>query len=267
MIGSIVKFFRINSILFKNAYIRDSKIPGFVFASVINQLMDISVSLIFFDIIFANTKTLAGWNFYQVLFLYSFTKFIASFHSAWTKKGINSVARDYIRLGDYDFYATKPFDSMILASVSKPRLYSFIALLFEAGLMVYSVLRSGINVGFSNIFWFMFLLIFSLILFYFLSIITIIPAFWTTKLSAITDFMNRMIQFTKYPSRVFPVFLRISLSTIFPIIVVAYFPVETLFYPPKVSYIVYMIVVTFIFGWIARSLWRLGEKNYSSASS
>jgi len=267
MIKTIKKFFRINNILFKNAYIRDSKIPGFVFTSVINQLLDISISLIFFDIIFANTKTLAGWNFYQVLFLYSFTKFIASFHSAWTKKGINSVAREYIRLGDYDFYATKPFDSMTLTSISKPRLYSFIALIFEIGLMIYSAVRSGINIGFINIFWFIFLLIFSLILFYFLSIITIIPAFWVTKLTAITDFMNRMIQFAKYPSRVFPIFLRISLSTIFPIIVVAYFPVETLFYPPKVGYIVYMVLVTFFFGWIARFLWRLGEKNYSSASS
>lgn len=267
MIRAFGKFFRINAILFRNAYIRDSKIPGFVLTNVTNQLLDISISLIFFDVIFANTKTLAGWNFYQVLFLYAFIKFIASFHSAWTKKGIKSVATDYIRLGDYDFYATKPFDSMALTSISKPRIYSFIVLFFEIGLMVYSAEKSGISIGIVNIFWFLILMIFGLILFYFLSVITIIPAFWTTKLSAITDFMNRMIQFSKYPSRVFPIFLRVSLSTIFPIIVVSYFPVETLFYQPKFSYIVYMIVITFIFGWITRLLWRFGEKNYSSASS
>lgn len=267
MIKSIKKFFKINAIIFRNAYIRDSKIPGFVAISTISQLFDIFVSLIFFDIIFANTKTLAGWNFYQVLFLYAYIKFIAAFHQAWTKKGINSVARDLIRLGDYDFYATKPFDSMVLVSISKPRLYSFIALFFDIGLMVYAAARSGLHLGYANFAWFAFLTLLSIFLFYFLSIITVIPAFWTTRLSAITDFMNRMIQFARYPSGVFSPTLRIILSTLFPIIVVSYFPVKTLFYPPQISYIAYMILITIFFGVIAKKLWRLGEKSYGSASS
>jgi len=263
----IIKFFKINTIIFRNAYIRDSKIPGLITTSVITQLLDISISVIFFNIIFANTKTLAGWNFYQVLFLYAFIKFLATMQSAWTKKGIKSLATELIRMGDYDFYATKPFDSMLLVSISKPRLYSFIALLFETGLMTYAAANSGFNFGFNNVFWFLFLAVFSILLFYFLSIITIIPAFWTTRLYSITDFMNRAIQFAKYPSGVFPGILRTALSTAFPILVVSFFPVRQLFYPPQISYIIYMVVITFVFGFIARSLWRLGEKNYGSASS
>lgn len=267
MIKSIKKFLKINSIIFRNAYIRDSKIPGFILVSSTTQLFDIFVSLIFFDVIFANTKTLAGWNFYQVLFLYAYIKFIAAIHQAWTKKGIKSLAQDLIRLGDYDFYATKPFDSMVLVSISKPRLYSFIALLFDLGLMIYSLLNAGLPIGVASFVWFIFLTILSIFLFYFLSIITVIPAFWVTKLSALTDFMNRMIQFARYPSGVFSPLLRIILSTLFPIIVVSYFPVRTLFYPPQFSYIIYMIVITVLFGLITKLLWRLGEKNYGSASS
>lgn len=267
MMKQIIKFFRINSIIFRNAYIRDSKIPGLVATNVVIQFLDIAISLIFFDIVFANTKTLAGWNFYQVLFLYAFIKFIATMHGAWTKKGLKTLATELIRLGDYDFFATKPFDSMLLVSISKPRLYSFIALFFEIGLMIYSASRAGFHLGFVNIFWFIFLAIFSLVLFYFLSVITVIPAFWTTRLYSLTDFMNRAIQFAKYPSGVFPSVLRTLLSTAFPIIIISYFPVQTLFYPPRFSYIIYMIGITILFGFIARKLWKLGEKNYGSASS
>lgn len=267
MIQQIKKFLKINMIIFRNAYIRDSKIPGLVATNIIIQLLDISISLIFFDIVFANTKTLAGWNLYQVIFLYAFIKFIASLQSAWTKKGLKSLAVELVRLGDYDFFATKPFDSMLLVSISKPRLYSFIALIFEVGLMIYAASRSGINMGAENIFWFLFLTIFSITLFYFLSVITVVPAFWTTRLYSLTDFMNRAIQFAKYPSGVFPNLLRTLLSTAFPIIIVSYFPVRTLFYPPQISYIIYMVLITFLFGFVARKLWRSGEKNYGSASS
>jgi ABC-2 type transport system permease protein len=267
MMKQIIKFFKINAIIFRNAYIRDSKIPGFVITNIITQFLDISISIILFSVIFANTESMAGWNYWQVIFLYSFVKFQANLNGAWTKKGLKSMATDLIRLGDYDFFATKPFDSMLLVSISKPRLYSFIPLLFVIGLMFYSASKSGFDFGLANILWFLFLTIFSAVLYYFLTVITVIPAFWATRLSAITDFMNRAVQFAKYPSGVFSNTLRTLLSTVFPIIVISYFPVRTLFYPPQISYIIYMVGITFLFGYIARALWRWGEKNYGSASS
>lgn len=267
MIRSLIKFFKINTIIFRNAYIRDSKVPGFILANVLAQLLDIIISLVFFNVIFSNIKTLAGWNFYQVLFLYAYIKFIALIHQAWTRKGVITMAQDMVRLGEYDFFITKPFDSMVLVSISKPRLYSFITLFFNITLMIYAGSKAGIEIGISNFLWFILLTFFSVFLFYFLTVITVIPAFWITKLPTLTDLINRMIQFAKYPSGVFSRTLRVTLSTVFPIIVVSYFPVRTLFYPPEISYIVYMITITFVFGAFTRLLWRWGEKNYGSASS
>lgn len=267
MIKSTRKILRIFKIVFKNAYIRDSKIPGFILSSTINQLLDIFISLILFNIIFSDTKTLAGWNFYQVLFLYAFAKFITTAHQVISKGGVRSLATDLVRLGDYDFYLTKPVNPMAFVSISKPRLYSIFPLFFEIGLMIYATTHSGIVVTAASFVWFIILTLFSLTLFYFLYIITIIPAFWLTRLSSILAFMDRMVQFTRYPSGVFSGVLRTLLSTLFPIIVVAYFPVTTFFYTPRFSYIIYMILVTIIFYFITTKLWRIGEKNYGSASS
>jgi ABC-2 type transport system permease protein len=133
--------------------------------------------------------------------------------------------------------------------------------------MAYAAMHAGINLNVQNYIWFAFLAIVSIILYYFLSVITIIPAFWATRISAINDLMNRMVQFMKYPAGVFPRFLRLGLSVAFPVILISYLPAKTFFYSPETGYIIYMIIITIVFGFITRFLWHLGEKNYGSASS
>lgn len=263
----MIKYLKINWILFKNAYIRDSKIPGVVLSNVAFHLLDIAVTIVFFKIIFSNISELAGWNFYQVLFLYAFAKVIISINNGWFRGGLKDFATELIRRGNYDFYLIKPVDSMILVSISQPRIYNFIAALFEIGICFYAIWAGQIHIGLINFLWFLYLSFFGLILYYFLSILTIVPTFWFIRLWSLQDLMGRLSQVMRYPSGVFPPFIRTVLMTAFPIIAVAYLPVYTLFYPPKIEYIIYIALVTIIFGFLANFVWQIGNKRYSSASS
>lgn len=263
----MIKYLKINWILFKNAYIRDSKIPGVVFSNVIFQIVEITVTIVFFKVLFANANTLAGWNFYQVLFLYAFAKIIISIHSGWTKGGLAELASEMIRRGDFDFYLIKPVNPMVLVSISKPRIYNFIAVLFEVGLCLYALVAGGISVGLTNFIWFVVLAFLGLILYYFLSVLTVVPAFWFVRLWALQDLMNRLGQMMRYPAGVFPPFIRNIFMTAFPIIAISYLPVQTLFYPPKIGYIIYILILTVFFGFLTNLIWKMGQKRYSSASS
>lgn len=263
----MIKYLKINWILFKNAYIRDSKIPGMVFSNIAFHLVEITITIVFFQVIFANTKELVGWNFYQVLFLYAFAKIIISINGGWTKVGLSRFATQLIRRGDYDFYLVKPVDPMILTSISQPRIYNFIAVLFELGLCFYAVVVGQIQIGIVNFIWFLYLAFFGLILYYFLSVLTVVPAFWLVRLWSLQDLMGRLNQVMRYPMGVFPPFIRAILMTVFPIVAIAYLPVYTLFYPPKIEYIIYILLITLIFGFATSYFWHLGNKKYSSASS
>lgn len=70
----ITRYARINYVLFKNSLIRDSQIPGHIIASTLFRILELIISIVFFKVIFANVTTLAGWNYYQVLFLYAFAR-------------------------------------------------------------------------------------------------------------------------------------------------------------------------------------------------
>lgn len=264
---TIKKYFKINWIIFKNAYIRDKKVPGAVFAGVAFHVCDIVMTIIFFNIIFSNTSSLGGWSFYQVLFLYAFAKSIISISGGWVKGGLNDFAIEHVRRGGFDFYMTKPVNPMILVSMSRPRLYAFIAAIFEIGLCFYAVIAGQISVGLSNIIWFLVLAIFANMIYYFLQVLTVLPAFWFIKLWSLQDLMSRFNQIMRYPAGVFPPFIRFILMSVFPIIAVSYIPAQTLFYPPKLEYIIYIMLITLVFGLFTNYLWHLGQSRYSSASS
>ena len=156
---------------------------------------------------------------------------------------------------------------MLLVTLSQPRLYYIFNVLLYIGVAVFSVLKSGIAINFAGIIWLILLSVVSLVLYYFLQVITVIPTFWFVKLWSLQDVMGKLNQFMRYPMNIFPSFLRILFFIAFPVMTATYIPAKTLFYAPEASSIIFMIVVTVIFGFITNLLWRLGLKSYASASS
>jgi len=261
------RYLKILSILMRNAVIRDSKIPGFVAVSILQELISIVVNIVFFDVIFSNIDSLAGWSFYQVLFLYAFSKTVASLSYAFTRYGLKDMGANMVKRGEFDFYLAKPIDTMWLVSFSRPKPTKLIAVLFYAALGVFCVFKAGIPVGIDNILWFALLFLVALILFYFLEIITIVPAFKLIRVWSLPNITPRLSEFMRYPIGIFSLPLQAILYVVFPIIAASYIPSSALFYPPKLISSVYLVLITAVFFIIVRGSWRWGERNYSSASS
>lgn len=262
-----MRYWNILKIILKNAYIRDTKIPGVVTANLLSSFVEIFITLTLFGAIFGNINSLSGWNYYQVVFLYLLMKNISLINGFVARSGLTSMAKEYIRMGDYDFYLLKPANPIALVSFSKPRVYNVILMIFTTGLSVWAAIKSGIPMGVGNILGFFLMAILGAILFYFLTVITIVPSFWFVRLYSLSDLMNRAIQIMRYPAGIYSFAVKVIFFTAFPVLAVTYLPSWTLFNSVRVEYIVYMFVITTLFGWIAISLWHLGEKHYGSASS
>lgn len=263
----MIRYIKINLRLFKNSLIRDSQMPGLIISSVLWRVFDVSISLIFFNIIFSNVTNLAGWSYWQIIFLYAFARTIVLIHNGWTKRGIQSMATDLIRRGEFDFYLAKPVDPMLMVSIKSPRVYNLLSLLFVVPLAIYAAIKTGIPIGPENILWFIVLAILGLILYYFLMILSVIPAFWFIRLWTISEIMDKLNTFMRYPAGIFSTGIQIAIMVIFPVVTASYVPAKMLFYPPEIKYIAFMFLITLFFGTLARYLWSVGQKNYSSASS
>jgi len=263
----IKKYIAVTWIIIKNSYIRDSKIGGYVLSKYINQFIEIFITVTLFNIIFANTKELAGWNYYQVLFLYFYSRTIILFDNFLFKRGINTFAKSMVRRGDYDFFLIKPINSMYLTSISSPQIYFVMTTFFYLILAAYALLHSGVVIHLVSILWFMILSVFGFALYYFLNIICVTPTFWFIRLYSLRNVINKANIFMRYPLGILPYILQFAFTILFPIAIISNIPAVTVFYPPRMLYIVYMIAITIIFGLIANAFWKFGQKHYSSASS
>lgn len=265
--GKMKKYLKIAKIVLKNAYIRDSKIIGNVTSNLLVSLTEVAITLTMFSTIFKNTDSLAGWNIYQVVFLYTLMKGITLINGVYARRGLADMAKKLIRTGEYDFYATKPVNSMFLVSMSKPKIYNLLTLFFVAILSVYCVVKSGMPISLVSIFFFVLFLLVGIILFYFINVVSVIPAFWFIRLFSLSDVVNRFTQLMRYPAGIYPMATKIVLFTIIPVLVVTYFPAWQLFNAPNYLYLLYAVIITLIFGIVANYLWKIGEKHYGSASS
>lgn len=258
---------RVIKILMRNAIIRDLKIPGFIAVSLLQEVASITVNIVFFNVIFSNITSLAGWSFYQVLFLYAFAKTVSSLSYAFTRYGLKDFGEHMVKFGDYDFHLIKPIDTMALVSFSRPSPYKLVASIFYAALAAYCVMKAGIEIQAINLFWFFILAMFGFIIFYALEVLTILPAFKLIRVWSLPEIIPKMGEFMRYPIAIFSLPFQIFLFGVFPILAVSYIPAEALFYPPQPLKIIYLMVIAVLFFIIVRKLWKMFESTYSSASS
>lgn len=263
----MIRYFRIFGIIFKNAYLRDIGIEGFAFFQLLISLLEIIMAIVLFNIIFNNISLLAGWSYFQVLFIFSIMKFTSVLSGLIYRKGLGKMANEMVRKGDYDFYLSKPANAMLMVSIREPRIYQIITLFAVMTLAIYSAIKSEATILPVNIIIFVIYLFIGQILFYFLSVISIVPTFWFVRLYSLYDVMNRFLQFARYPADIYSFSLKVFLFVFFPIMAVTYIPSRVLFYPIDYRYAIYMIIITSIFGLIAIKLWKMGERHYGSASS
>lgn len=267
MIKTIVKYWRVTWVMIKNSYIRDSKITGHTVSKLLAQVVEILIYIVFFGIIFRNVDSLGGWSYHQVLFLYFYSRAIMLLNNMMFKKGFARFAKLMVRKGEYDFYVIKPINPMYLVSINNPQAYIGVSASFYLLAAAYSLIHSQIEIHLVNIIWLILLSVTGYLLYYFLNVICVVPTFWFIRLYTLKDIIYKANHFMRYPIGIFPNALKFAFMVIFPIAVVSYIPAVTIFYPPKIMYIVYMIVITIIFGFIANAFWKFGERHYSSASS
>ena len=251
----------------RNALIRDLKIPGVSIGHFLVEVVQIIIMIIFFDVIFGSSTSFGGWSYYQVLFMYFFARVIFDIDQALTRPGLRMLAKSLVRYGDLDFFLVKPIDPMIHVAIHKPHLYKYVSALFNLVIAIWCLNRTGIAIGVDNYIWFFVLACLGLVLYFCVNLITLIPVFWFVKLFSLSSIAGKLSTIMRYPARIYSLPIKIVFSFLIPLLVITYLPVATLFEKPNPIYIAYAIILTGVFVLITRKLWKLGLRQYNSASS
>ena len=234
--------------------------------NILLNLMWLGWELLSLNIIFSNTTTLGGWGLGELIALLGVFRLVNTLMIAliWpnTEK-FNQSIRD----GSMDYTILQPVNSMFLVTFSRITVWRIWDLVLAIILIVVGINMAGDITTPLNILTFILLAITGTLIIYSLWIVLIAMTFWFTKFDNNVTILQALLDAGRYPSTVYPVWLRVIVTFVIPIAVATTIPLQALRGELEPSRILLFIGVSIISFWIAAKVWKLGLKRYSGASS
>ena len=234
--------------------------------NILLNLMWLGWELLSLNIIFSNTTTLGGWGLGELIALLGVFRLVNTLMIAliWpnTEK-FNQSIRD----GSMDYTILQPVNSMFLVTFSRITVWRIWDLVLAIILIVVGINMAGDITTPLNILTFILLAITGTLIIYSLWIVLIALTFWFTKFDNNVTILQALLDAGRYPSTVYPVWLRVIVTFVIPIAVATTIPLQALRGELEPSRILLFIGVSIISCWIATKVWKLGLKQYSGASS
>ena len=237
--------------------------------TVVNILLNImwlGWELLSLNIIFSNTTTLGGWGLGELIALLGVFRLVNTLMIAliWpnTEK-FNQSIRD----GSMDYTILQPVNSMFLVTFSRITVWRIWDLVLAVILIVVGINMAGDITTPPNILTFILLAITGTLIIYSLWIVLIALTFWFTKFDNNVTILQALLDAGRYPSTVYPVWLRVIVTFVIPIAVATTIPLQALRGELEPGRILLFIGVSIISFWVATKVWKLGLKRYSGASS
>jgi len=217
-------------------------------------------------IVFTRADTLAGWSKAELLVLIGTYQLITGIRTTFIDPNLSWFPETGIRNGRLDGYLLQPAPSLFLASLS---LSSPLALLgFVLGLVV---LGWGIGVAehpptAGGLLSWLLLVVAALVVTWALSVLLACLAFWAPKLQ-LDVFYHSAWQLGRYPTDVFARPIRMLLTYVFPMALIASVPSVALLRGPQFGVLVGGVAAAAGAAALALLAWRAGLRRYTGATS
>ena len=222
--------------------------------------------LITLGIIFNNTNTIGGWRIGDMIVLMGEFRLALTFMTMLAGPNTEHFNRG-IREGTLDYTFLQPLDSQFAVSFQKMVVWRVFDLLLGAGIILIGVFYSGSLPHAADALFFVMLTCSGIMIIYSLWIVLIALTFWFTKFDNNVTLMQALMDSGRFPSTVFPAWLRALVTFVVPIAVATTVPVQALrgeLPPWQIAAALGASVCAFA---LSRLVWRAGVKRYSGASS
>jgi ABC-2 type transport system permease protein len=228
-----------------------------------------AVNILFFKIIYLHTPLLAGMTEEQMMIFVASYLFLDSLIMTFLANNIWMLPT-YINKGDLDYYLVRPVSSLFFLSLRDIAANSTINMLGAFSILVWCFGKYSGSISLFQLIIYSLFILNGLGLYYLVRMMFVIPVFWTHTSRGLDELFWGIEQCMQRPVDLFRGQFKRFLTTIIPLGVIVSFPVKMLFtlkFEGSKPLIIHMLLVTIIFGILFRWCWKLGLKNYSSASS
>lgn len=233
---------------------------------VVLSLVRLGSALVAVLIVFTRTDSLAGWTKAESLVLIGTFQLITGIKGTFIDPNLSWFPNNGIRNGKLDSCLLQPAPSLFLASLSQCAPLALLQLILGAGVLFLGVADNGTIPGFAGIVGWLILIVVAVVVTWALGVLLACLAFWAPRLQ-LDVFYFSVWQVARYPADIFSRPIRMVLTYIFPMALIASVPSSMLLRGAKWNVIIGCAVGAACLALLANGVWRIGLKRYTGATS
>ena len=237
-----------------------------MYLSVFEMFLVIGTSIGAVLIMFGHTTTINGWTLPQMIVLLGVYYIIQGGVSLLFSPSFERLM-EHVRVGTLDFHLLKPVNVQFLVSTRHLKIIRGADLLLGLGVVIVGLVQLGTPVGVGDALLFALSLIFGIMLVYSLLLGLVTLAFWFVRVENLLAIFWAFTEAGRFPVDIYPLWLRVSLSTIVPIGIAVTAPANVI--AGRMDWIAVALLGagTVLAVGIASALWRRGLRSYTGASA
>lgn len=266
MVKNIFRYLNIFKTLFKYNLAREMEYRANFITKNIVSIGWVFVQVIVIEVIFQFTNSVAGWSKGELFIFLGMLRIIKALFDGLFRPNIFAIPKS-IGDGTLDLVLTKPLDSLFLISIKQQVVYEVSEIIIGTIFILYGFSITGETLTILNALQIVIFSFFGLAAYYSLFTIFSLLAFFSTRLSSVTDFNEVVNQGLKFPTNIYTTIIPGIIVLVFPLLFVSTLPASIIL--GKVSPIFVLIQLTFpiIMLFLIHFLWNKCLLRYSSASS
>lgn len=234
---------------------------------VTSNIFTQGTSILFIAIVFQHIDAINGWTFYEMLFIYAVAMMGRSlehtfFDNLWLFGG------QYIRPGNFDRILIRPVNALFQVIADKLQQDGIGSLILGLTVLFTATPHLDIHWGFTQVIWFIVMVISSGIIFLAVNLFFATLSFWMVDSVPIMFAVQRMSEFARYPMGIFGKGIRFVLTWIIPYGFTAFYPAAFFIGDSEFQQVaMWTPVVALISITIAYLFWNKGLRSFTSTGN
>lgn len=217
-------------------------------------------------ILFYSIDNIKGWNYYELIFLYSFALLATTpqqvlFDNLWT-------IRIHLRNGSFIKYYFKPLNSLFYYVSDVFDIKGLGQLALALVMLIYSSVKLGIHWNLFTIIMLPVFVLSSSLIMISLMLLAASVSFWVVDSVSILNFVFKLGEYSRYPLTIFSGFFKFVFTGIIPIAFISYYP--SMFFLNEDTFDYKLLLTPFVgiaLFIAAYQVWKKGFNIYSGTGS
>ena len=227
------------------------------------SLIYIVGGVLLFEVIYGRVESIAGWERPAALALVGTLSLLLELERALLR-GLLRLP-ELVQEGQLEHYLLRPVPAPLVLAFHRVSVQALWRLPLGVGVLAYALslvplppLERFLLYGLS--------LLMSLAIFGLMVFCLVCLSFWLIEMQNLYWLVYDLAEFARYPASVYKGLVRVILSTVLPLLVLANFPVQLLLREGRPELLLHQLGVLIGFGLLGWTLWQRGLRRYQGAS-